>query len=90
MAKQGIISVNLVRSTEYPAIESEFVSYSYAFYPHDGGFDPIDLDDRAKEFNARALYGDKALQMPTVDNAQVYLQTSDTYYLPFHAQNASN
>jgi alpha-mannosidase len=71
MAKQGIISVNLVRSTVYPAIESEFVSYSYAFYPHDGGFDPIDLDDRAKEFNARALYGDKALEMPTVDNAQV-------------------
>ena len=71
MAKQGIISVNLVRSTEYPAIESEFVSYAYAFYPHDGGFDPIDLDDRAKEFNARALYGDMALEMPTVDNAQV-------------------
>ena len=71
MAKQNIISVNLIRSTVYPSIESDNVSYSYAFYPHNGGFDPIDLDERAKEFNARALYGDKALTMPTVDNAQV-------------------
>ena len=71
MAKQNILSVNLVRSTEYPSIESDFVRYSYAFYPHDGGFDPMDIDDRAREFNARALYGDTPLQMPTVDNAQV-------------------
>ena len=71
MAKQNILSVNLVRSTEYPSIESNFVRYSYAFYPHDGGFDPMDIDDRAREFNARALYGDTPLQMPTVDNAQV-------------------
>lgn len=71
MAKQGIISINLVRSTVYPCIERDHVSYSYAFYPHDGGFNPIDVDDKAKEFNARALYGDKAVAMPTVDNAQV-------------------
>lgn len=71
MAKQGIISINLVRSTVYPSIERDHVSYSYAFYPHDGGFNPIDVDDKAKEFNARALYGDKAVAMPTVDNAQV-------------------
>jgi alpha-mannosidase len=71
MAKQNILSINLVRSTEYPAIERDFVSYSYAFYPHVGGFDPIDVDDRAKEFNARGLYGNKALQMPTVDNKQI-------------------
>ena len=71
MAKQGMISVNLVRSTVYPSIERDHVSYSYAFYPHDGGFNSIDVDDRAKEFNARNFYGDTALQMPTVDNAQV-------------------
>ena len=71
MAKQNILSINLVRSTVYPSIEREFVSYSYAFYPHAGGFDPIDVDDRAKEFNARGLYGNKALCMPTVDNKQI-------------------
>ena len=71
MAKQGILSINLVRSTVYPSIERDHVSYSYAFYPHMGGFDPIDVDDRAKEFNARALYGDLTLQMPSVDNAQI-------------------
>lgn len=71
MAKQGIISLNLVRSTVYPSIERDHVAYSYAFYPHDGGFDPIDVDEKAKAFNARALYGDMVVQMPTVDNAQV-------------------
>ena len=71
MAKQNILSVNLVRSTVYPSIEREFVSYSYAFYPHAGGFDPIDVDDRAKEFNARGLYGNQTLQAPTVDNKQI-------------------
>ena len=71
MAKKKIISVNLVRSTEYPSIEQEHVSYSYALYPHTGGFNPVDVDDKAKNFNARALYGDKALAMPCVDSEQV-------------------
>jgi alpha-mannosidase len=80
MAKQGIISINLVRSTEYPSIERDHVSYSYAFYPHDGGFDPIDVDDKAKEFNVRALYGDEALEMPMVDNAQVEISAFKPAY----------
>ena len=71
MAKQGIVSLNLVRSTEYPSIERDHVSYSYALYPHAGGFDPVALDDMAKDYNARSLYGDKALAMPSTDNAQV-------------------
>ena len=71
MAKQGIVSLNLVRSTEYPSIERDHVSYSYALYPHVGGFDPVTLDDMAKDYNARSLYGDKALAMPSTDNAQV-------------------
>ena len=71
MAKQNIVSLNLVRSTEYPAAEREHVSYSYALYPHAGGFDPVVLDDLAKDFNMRALYGSQALAMPTTDNKQV-------------------
>ena len=71
MAKQNIVSLNLVRSTEYPAAEREHVSYSYALYPHAGGFDPVALDDLAKDFNMRALYGSQALVMPTTDNKQV-------------------
>ena len=71
MAKQNIVSLNLVRSTEYPAAEREHVSYSYALYPHAGGFDPVAIDDLAKDFNMRALYGSQALAMPTTDNKQV-------------------
>lgn len=71
MAKKGIISLNLVRSTVYPSIERDHVSYSYAIYPHTGGFDPVALDDLAKDYNARCLYGDKALSAPSTDNKQV-------------------
>jgi alpha-mannosidase len=80
MAKQGAVSINLVRSTVYPSIERDHVSYSYAFYPHDGGFDPIDVDEKAREFNARALYGDIAVEMPTVDNAQVVISAFKPAY----------
>jgi alpha-mannosidase len=71
MAKQGIVSLNLVRSTVYPSIERDHVSYSYALYPHVGGFDPVALDEMAKEYNARALYGNKVLETPVVDNDQI-------------------
>ena len=71
MAKQGMLSINLVRSTEYPAIEQDKVSYSYALYPHVGGFNPIDVDEKAREFNDRALYGDLVAEMPKTDNEQV-------------------
>lgn len=71
MAKQGIVSLNLVRSTVYPSIERDHVSYSYALYPHAGGFDSVALDEMAKEYNARVLYGDKALETPLVDNDQI-------------------
>ena len=71
MAKQGIVSLNLVRSTVYPSIERDHVSYSYALYPHVNGFDPVALDELAKEYNMRAIYGDKALETPVVDNDQI-------------------
>ena len=80
MAKQGMISINLVRSTVYPSIERDRVSYSYAFYPHDGGFDPIDVDEKAREFNLRALYGNITVEMPTVDNAQVVISAFKPAY----------
>ena len=71
MAKQGIVSLNLVRSTVYPSIERDHVAYSYALYPHMGGFDPVALDEMAKEYNERAVYGDKVLEVPCVDNDQI-------------------
>ena len=73
MAKQGILSLNLLRSTNYPDHDSEQkpIHYEYALYPHTGGFDPIAVDDLASDFNARCLYGNAAQEMPSVDNGQV-------------------
>ena len=73
MAKQGILSLNLLRSTNYPDHDSEQkpIHYEYALYPHMGGFDPIAVDDLASDFNARCLYGNAAQEMPSVDNGQV-------------------
>ena len=73
MAKQGIISLNLLRSTNYPCEKSEQkpIHYTYALYPHVGGFDAAKIDALAKDFNLRALYGNKAISGPSVDNEQV-------------------
>lgn len=71
MAKQGIISLDALRSTEYPCKERNGTSYSYALYPHDGGFDPVEVDDLARDFNLRALYGDVIVDAPSVDSEQV-------------------
>ena len=71
MAKQGILSLNLLRSTVSPCKERNGTSYSYALYPHKHGFDPIVVDELANNFNMRALYGTQALYAPTVDNPQV-------------------
>ncbi len=73
MAKQGIISLNLLRSTNYPCIrgDQEESRYSYAIYPHSGGFDPVTVDDLARRFTACYLYGDKELQMPGFDCPEI-------------------
>ena len=36
-----------------------------------GGFNPIDVDEKAREFNDRALYGDLVVEMPKTDNERV-------------------
>lgn len=75
MCKYGIVSLNLLRSTNYPCVHSEQkpLSYSYALYPHTGGFNPVKIDALAKGFNAYPLYGNQALAMPTVDNERVQI-----------------
>lgn len=75
MAKRGVISVNLLRSTNYPCLDSDqkHSHYSYAIYPHSGGFDPIQVDKLAQQFNARGLYGDAKLEMPSFDNEQIQI-----------------
>jgi len=83
MSKKGIVSLNLLRSTNYPCVNSEqqrHVRYSYALYPHVGGFDPVRIDVLAKGFNMRYLYGDKALSMPTVDSEQVRISAFKPAY----------
>lgn len=73
MAKRGILSLNLLRSTNYPCVDSEHkhIQYSYAFYPHMGGFDPVKTDAIAGDFNARYLYGETSVEIPTVDVDEV-------------------
>ena len=73
MAKQGILSLNLLRSTNYPATEGECtpLHYSYALYPHAGGLDPLKTDGLAQQFAARPLYGDCRTDMPSFDNERI-------------------
>jgi alpha-mannosidase len=73
MAIRGILSLNLLRSTNYPCVDSEHkhIQYSYAFYPHMGGFDPVKTDAIAGDFNARYLYGETRVEIPTVDVDEV-------------------
>jgi alpha-mannosidase len=73
MAKQGIISLNLLRSTDYPCVAGDQrpSHYSYALYPHAGGFDPVKVDDLAEQFGSRPLYGAESGQMPAFDSEQV-------------------
>ena len=73
MAKQGILSLNLLRSTNYPCVDAEHkhIQYSYAFYPHTGSFDPVKTDKLAGDFNACYLYGKASVEIPTVDVDEV-------------------
>lgn len=82
MAKQGILSLNLLRSTDYPDTdgEPEPLHYSYALYPHAGGFDPRKTDDLAQQLAARPLYGDHSVQMPAFDNEQIRISALKPAY----------
>ena len=75
MVKRGVISVDLLRSTNYPCLDSDqkHSHYCYAIYPHSGGFDPVQVDKLAQQFNARSLYGDAELEMPSFDNEQIQI-----------------
>jgi len=72
-AKDGLLSLNLLRSTDYPCLHSDQkpTSYDYALYPHDGGFDPIRVDELAFELNAAFLFGEGEIRAPWVDNPAV-------------------
>ena len=82
MAKKGIISLDLLRSTDYPCVKGDQkpTHYSYAFYPHAGGFDPVGVDALAEVYGARYLYGDTAGQMPAFDQAQIRISAFKPAY----------
>lgn len=75
MCKNGIISLNLLRSTDYPCVAGDqFPShYSYALYPHAGGFDPVMVDKLANQYCERSLYGKDPVQIPSFDNEQIQI-----------------
>lgn len=75
MCKKGIISVNLLRSTDYPCVSGDQrpSHYSYALYPHMGGFDPVKVDGFANQYCERSLYGKDSAAMPHFDNEQIQI-----------------
>ncbi len=75
MCKNGIISLNLLRSTNYPCVDGDQrpSHYSYALYPHNGGFDPVRVDALANQYCERSLYGTEPAEMPQFDNAQIQI-----------------
>lgn len=75
MAKQGIISVNLLRSTNYPCVNGDQrpSCYAYALYPHQGGFDPVKIDTLAQQYGQRYLYGDHGAVMPAFDSESIQI-----------------
>jgi len=70
--KDGMISLDLLRSTNYPCVDGDLkkTSYSYAIYPHDGGFDPAIDANLAMGLNASFLFGE-GFPVPTADTDEV-------------------
>ncbi len=75
MCKNGILSLNLLRSTNYPCVDGDQrpSHYSYALYPHNGGFDPVKVDALANQYCERSLYGTEPAEMPAFDNEQIQI-----------------
>ena len=72
-AKQGMVSLHLLRSTNYPCVNGDLkpTSYAYAFVPHEGAFSPIWVDQKANAFNAAFLFGTKPFALPAVTNQAI-------------------
>lgn len=85
MCKNGIISLNLLRSTDYPCVQGDQRAshYSYALYPHAGGFDPVKVDALANQYCERSLYGMEPANMPAFDSDQIQI----TAYKPAYDGN---
>ena len=75
MCKNGIISLNLLRSTSYPCVDGDQrpSHYSYALYPHTGSFDPVKVDALANQYCERSLFGTESAEMPHFDNDQIQI-----------------
>ena len=85
MCKNGIISLNLLRSTNYPCVEGDqrHSHYSYALCPHAGGFDPVQVDTLANQYCERSLYGMEPAKMPAFDSDHIQI----TAYKPAYDGN---
>ena len=85
MCKNGIISINLLRSTDYPCVKGDQhpSHYSYALYPHTGGFDPVQVDMLANQYCERSLFGQETSVIPAFDNSQIQI----TAYKPAYDGN---
>jgi alpha-mannosidase len=73
-AKEGIISLDLLRSTNYPCVSGDTrrpTSYSYAIYPHETPFEPETDASLGMELNARFLFGDRPFAVPTSGSPDV-------------------
>ncbi len=82
MAKNDIISLNLFRSTNYPCVEAEHknISYNYGIMVHEGGFDPIYVDDLAEDFNKMYLFGESVDEIPSSSSKDVVISSMKPAY----------
>ncbi|MDE6189648.1 MAG: alpha-mannosidase [Clostridia bacterium] len=63
--KEGLISLNLLRSPKYPDPECDMGEhkFSYAFYPHDGVWSDSDLVSRAYCYNNSLIIKDRSFDL---------------------------
>jgi alpha-mannosidase len=74
-AKGNLFELTLLRSTNYPCVNSDQkeTSYDYAIYPHNCAFNEAEVDKLANEFNVCYLYSQEpiVLSLPFVKDDRV-------------------
>ncbi len=72
-AKDGILSLALLRSTDYPCPHSDQKKtvYHYAIYPHAGDLNAVEVDNLAMAYNGQFLFGNADEELPFIDNPAI-------------------
>lgn len=76
--KEGLISLNLLRSPMYPAKDADKgeQSFCYEIYPHEGGFVSASIAEKGYAFNNPLIVADKAFgQFIASSNPHIVIET---------------